>query len=159
MESQLKLWLKKQGYSAPLGSCGSRMPQLDFARIFLCRHSRGQYWAISEYLSQTFILQCTELVAEYRLSGCRGYFEDILRSFILPVSFHCVELTLGKQNIPIIEPEIKIKGPQPLLVAMIPSIEQRRSLTKSPIKQHPFSFHLQSDEELHEKQNAGTGLG
>ncbi|XP_028596479.1 cytosolic carboxypeptidase 2 isoform X7 [Podarcis muralis] len=66
------------------------------------------------------------------------------------------ELTLGKQNIPIIEPEIKIKGPQPLLVAMIPSIEQRRSLTKSPIKQHPFSFHLQSDEELHEKQNAGT---
>ncbi|XP_053256468.1 cytosolic carboxypeptidase 2 isoform X7 [Podarcis raffonei] len=66
------------------------------------------------------------------------------------------ELTLGKQNIPITEPEIKIKGPQPLLVAMIPSIEQRQSLTKSPIKQHPFSFHLQPDEELHEKQNAGT---
>ncbi|XP_033015503.1 cytosolic carboxypeptidase 2 isoform X3 [Lacerta agilis] len=66
------------------------------------------------------------------------------------------ELTLGKQNIPIIEPEIMIKDPQPLLVAMIPSIEQRRSLTKSPIKQHPFSFHLQPDGERHVKQNAGT---
>nr|XP_034982350.1 cytosolic carboxypeptidase 2 isoform X3 [Zootoca vivipara] len=66
------------------------------------------------------------------------------------------ELTLVKQNTPTIEREIKIKDPQPLLVAMIPSIEQRRSLTKSPIKQHPFSFHLQPDGELHEKQNAGT---
>ncbi|XP_053143449.1 cytosolic carboxypeptidase 2 isoform X2 [Hemicordylus capensis] len=73
-------------------------------------------------------------------------------------------LPLGKQSIPVVACEHKMKEPQPLLITMISPPTQRRSLTTSPIKQHPPPFYGQPNEELHGKQNAGLssskpGLG
>ncbi|XP_008109930.2 cytosolic carboxypeptidase 2 isoform X1 [Anolis carolinensis] len=66
------------------------------------------------------------------------------------------EPPLGKQIIPLLEYEMKITKPQPLLLTTISPL--RQSLPKTLVKLHPSPVHGQPNGELHGKKNPGLSV-